>query len=101
MSNPRKAVLGAALVLALTLGAASAASPSSPDKMQSLTGTVSKLQAADRTLVVAQADGSATQLVWTSDTKINGTLSQGAKVTVRYTTLSDGQNLAHQISVGR
>ena len=101
MSNPRKAIAGAALLLALTLGAASAASPSSPEKMQTLTGTVSKVQAADRTLVVSQADGSAIQLVWTSDTKINGTLSQGAKVTVRYTTLSDGQNLAHQISVGR
>jgi hypothetical protein len=101
MSNPRKAIAGAALLLALTLGAASAASPSSPEKMQTLTGTVSKVQAADRTLVVSQADGSAIQLVWTSDTKINGTLSQGAKVTVRYTTLPDGQNLAHQISVGR
>jgi hypothetical protein len=101
MSNPRKAIAGAALLLALTLGAASAASPSSPEKMQTLTGTVSKVQAADRTLVVNQADGSAIQLVWTTDTKINGTLSQGAKVTVRYTTLSDGQNLAHQISVGR
>ena len=100
MSNPRKAIAGAALVLALSLGAAAAAAPS-PEKMQTLTGTVSKLQAADRTLVVNQADGSAIQLVWTSDTKINGTLSQGAKVTVRYTTLSDGQNLAHQISVGR
>jgi hypothetical protein len=101
MSNPGKAIAGAALLLALTLGTASAASPSSPEKMQTLTGTVSKVQAADRTLVVSQADGSAIQLVWTSDTKINGTLSQGAKVTVRYTTLPDGQNLAHQISVGR
>ncbi len=100
MSNPRKAIAGAALVLALSLGTAAAAGPS-PEKMQTLTGTVSKLQAADRTLVVNQADGSAIQLVWTSDTKINGTLSQGAKVTVRYTTLPDGQNLAHQISVGR
>ncbi len=100
MSNPRKAIAGAALLIGLALGAASAASPTSPDKMQTLTGTVSKLQAADRTLVVTQADGSAIQFVWTSETKINGTLSQGAKVTVRYTTLTDGQNLAHQISVG-
>jgi hypothetical protein len=99
MSNPRKAIAGAVLVLVLSLGFA-AATPS-PEKMQTLTGTVSKLQAADRTLVVNQAAGSAIQLVWTSDTKINGTLSQGAKVTVRYTTLPDGQNLAHQISVGR
>lgn len=101
MPDPRKAILGAAvLLLTLTLGTVSAASPASPDKMQTLTGTVAKLQATQRTLVVTQADGSATQLVWTADTKINGTLSQGARVTVRYTTLPDGQNLAHQISVG-
>jgi len=46
-------------------------------------------------------DGPETRFVWTADTKINGTLSPGAKVTVRYTTLPDGQNLAHQISVAR
>jgi hypothetical protein len=101
MPNPRKTIWGAALLLVLALGAASAAPTTSPDKMQTLTGTVSRLQAADRTLVVTQADGSAIQFVWTADTKINGTLSQGAKVTVRYTTLTDGQNLAHQISVGK
>ena len=50
MSNPRKAIAGAALVLALSLGASAAGAPS-PEKMQTLTGTVSKLQAADRTLV--------------------------------------------------
>ena len=37
--------------------------------------------------------------VWTNDTKINGTLAVGARVTIRFTTLPDGQNLAHQISV--
>jgi len=100
MPKPRKSTAAGALLLVLTLGTASAASPTSADKMQTLTGTVSKLQASDRTLVVTQAEGSAIQFVWTSDTKINGTLSQGARVTVRYTTLTDGQNLAHQISVG-
>ncbi len=94
----RKATLGGALLLVLTLGVAAAPSP---EKMLTATGTISKLQAAERILVVTQAEGTTTQFVWTAETKINGTLSQGAKVTVRYTTLSDGQNLAHQISVGR
>jgi hypothetical protein len=41
------------------------------------------------------------RFVWTDDTKINGTLAPGAKVTIRYTSLPDGQNLAHQISVAK
>ena len=101
----RKAILGGALLLILAVGAASVASATpktaAPEKMQTAAGTVSKLQAADHAVVVSLADGSTMRFVWTADTKINGTLSQGARVTVRYTSLPDGQNLAHQISVGR
>jgi ferric-dicitrate binding protein FerR (iron transport regulator) len=71
------------------------------DKTITATGTVTKLEAAGRAVFVAVASGPETRFVWTADTKINGTLSQGAKVTVRYTTLPDGQNLAHQISVAK
>ena len=46
-------------------------------------------------------DSQELRFVWTNETKINGTLAVGAKVTVRYTTLPDGQNVAHQISVAR
>ncbi len=59
------------------------------------------MNAAERTVTVALADGSESRFLWTADTKINGTLAPGAKVTIRYTTLTDGQNLAHQISVSR
>jgi uncharacterized protein (DUF2141 family) len=89
------ATAAAALVLVLA-GNATAA-----EKTSTATGTVSKLDAAQHSVVVAVTDGSDTRFVWTADTKINGTLSLGAKVTVRYTTLPDGQNLAHQISVAR
>ena len=97
----RKAILGGALLLVLAMAIAPGAEAAGPEKMLTATGTVSKLQAADRTLIIAVAGGSSTPFVWTAETKINGTLSQGAKVTIRYTTLPDGQNLAHQISVGR
>ena len=97
----RKTILGGALLLVLALGATSAALAAPPEKASTAAGTISKLQAADRTLVVALTDGTAARFTWTAETKINGTLSQGAKVTIRYTTLPDGQNLAHQISVGR
>ena len=100
MRNHRKfsillATAAAALVLVLS-GNAKAA-----EKTSTATGTVSKLDAAQHSVVVAVTDGADTRFVWTADTKINGTLSPGAKVTVRYTTLPDGQNLAHQISVAR
>lgn len=90
------AIAAVALVLALGAGNAAAA-----EKTLTATGKVSKLDAAERTVVVAVTDGPETRFVWTADTKINGTLSPGAKVTIRYTTLPEGQNLAHQISVAR
>ena len=71
------------------------------DKMMTATGTVTRLQASDRAVFVAVAGGPETRFVWTAETKINGTLSQGAKVTIRYTAQPDGQNLAHQISVAK
>lgn len=85
-----------ALVLAFVAGSGNAA-----EKTLTAAGTVAKLDAAERTVVVAVTDGPETRFVWTADTKINGTLAPGAKVTIRYTTLPDGQNLAHQISVAR
>ena len=86
----------AALVLAIASGTGDAA-----EKTLTAAGTVSRLDAAERTVVVSVTNGPETRFVWTADTKINGTLAPGAKVTIRYTTLPDGQNLAHQISVAR
>jgi hypothetical protein len=97
----RKAIRTAALVAILGVAASALALPPGETRMNTATGNVSKLQATDRTLVVALGDGNETRFVWTPDTRINGTLAIGARVTVRYTTLPDGQNLAHQISVGK
>jgi uncharacterized protein (DUF2141 family) len=101
MHNRRKAsfllaAATAALAFVLVAGNATAA-----EKTSTATGTVSKLDAAQHTVVVAVTDGPETTFTWSADTKINGTLAPGARVTVRYTTLPDGQNLAHQISVAR
>jgi hypothetical protein len=99
-TNSRKASLlfAAGAALAFVLGAGNAVAA---EKTSTAAGTVSKLDAAERTIVVAVTDGPETKFVWSADTKINGTLAPGARVTVRYTTLPDGQNLAHQISVAR
>ncbi|HEY6067025.1 MAG TPA: DUF5666 domain-containing protein [Thermoanaerobaculia bacterium] len=88
----------AAVALALVLAAGNAAAA---EKTLTASGTVSKLDAVQHTVVVAVTDGAETTFNWTAETKINGTLAPGAKVTIRYTTLPDGQNLAHQISVSR
>jgi uncharacterized protein (DUF2141 family) len=96
----RKTVRASALLLTLSLSLAPLAGAGN-DKTSTATGNVTKLNAAERTVTVAVAEGSETRFLWTADTKINGTLAPGAKVTVRYTTLPDGQNLAHQISVSR
>ncbi len=97
----RNAFRATALTLTLALAAGAALAASGPEKMLTATGNVSKVQASNRAVSVALANGPETRFVWTNDTKINGTLAVGAKVTIRYTTLPDGQNLAHQISVAR
>ena len=92
----KRAVLGLALLCASSLLLAAAG-----DKTQSVTGTVTRLQAADHAVFVSVGNGQELRFIWTAETRFNGTLSQGAKVTIRYTAQQDGQNLAHQISVGK
>jgi hypothetical protein len=95
-----KTIRASAFLLTLVLSLAPLAGADN-DKTSTATGSVSKVNAADRTVTVALSDGSESRFLWTADTKINGTLAPGVKVTIRYTTLTDGQNLAHQISVSR
>ncbi len=96
----RTTVRASALLLTLALSLAPLAGAGN-EKTSTTTGNVTKLDAAGRTVTVALAEGSEARFLWTPDTKINGTLAPGARVTIRYTTLPDGQNLAHQISVSR
>ena len=79
----------------LAAGAALAA-----DRSQTVTGTISRLDASNQTLVVKTGSDEMT-LVWNDETRINGVLTPGAKVTVRYGAQPDGKNLAYQISVGK
>ena len=86
-------------VLALTL-VAWRVTATAADKTQTVSGTIARLDAAQQTLVV-KAGADETRFVWNAETRINGVLAPGAKVTVRYAPQADGQNLAFQISVGR
>ena len=96
----RQTIRASALILTLALSLAPLAAAGG-DKTSTAAGSVTTVNAAERAVSVAVTDGTEMRFVWTADTKINGTLAPGAKVTVRYTTLPDGQNLAHQISVGK
>ena len=71
------------------------------DRTLTAGGTVTKIDAKSRTIVVAVADGPETTFGWTDETKISGTLAPGARVTIRYSAGGDGKNLALQISVSR
>ena len=94
-----KKTCAAALLIAVALSVA-AANAATTEKALTASGAVSKLDAAERTVFVTVGTAE-TRFVWTADTKINGTLAPGAKVTIRYTMLPDGQNLAHQITVSK
>jgi hypothetical protein len=89
----------AAAILAVLLCASPAATRAA-EKAQTATGTISSLDAAHQTLLV-RVGTEDVKFLWNDQTRINGVLAQGARVTVRYAQQSDGQNLAYQISVGR
>jgi hypothetical protein len=89
------------LAIALVVFAVAAAAAASPDRSITASGTITKLQAAERTIRVTLADGTEAVFTWTADTKINGVLAPGAKVTIRYETGADGRNRAQQISVSK
>ncbi len=81
--------------------AAPAALRAEADKALTATGTVARLQATARTVVVALSEGGEATFVWNADTKISGVLTPGARITVRYVTGDNGGNLALQITVAR
>ena len=95
----RKSAVIAVFVLVASFAAGMI--PAATDKALTATGTIRRVQASTRTLVVALADGGESTFVWNDETKITGVLAPGAKVTLRYVTGTDGANLALQITIPR
>jgi hypothetical protein len=82
----------------LTLAAAPAfAAPA--EKPQMLIGIVQSYSAAEHRFVVKDESGREVPFAWTRDTKFNGVVATGAKVTVRYTPQADGPNLAQTVGI--
>lgn len=89
--------LSAALLLAA--GVAFAAAPNAKSHANTLSGTVTAVDSAAKTLVVKDGRGKETQLVWTSATHVTGgDLKQGEKVTVRWLS-REGKKIATVIKV--
>jgi hypothetical protein len=92
----------AILIFSLLGAAAAALALEAPaDKAETASGTVVTVQASQRTVSVALADGTEARFAWNAETKINGVLAPGAKVTIRYTPGANGKNVALQITVAR
>jgi hypothetical protein len=82
----------------LTLAAAPAlAAPA--EKPQMLSGIVQSYSPSEHRFVVKDESGREVPFAWTKDTKFNGVVATGAKVTVRYTPQADGPNLAQTVGI--
>jgi hypothetical protein len=95
----RRIIVGAFVVLGVLLTVAVEAR--NPDRTQTATGTVAKIEATERAVTVTLPDGTQQRFYWTNDTKFSGVLAPEARVTIRYGVSPDGKNLAQQISVSR
>ena len=93
--------VSAIVVSWVALGVGAAGTVPAADKMPSVTGTVARVAASQRSFEVTLADGSTQRFHWNAETKISGTLTPGAAVTVRYSPSADGKNLALQVTVSR
>ncbi|MEP6993440.1 MAG: hypothetical protein ABI968_02885 [Acidobacteriota bacterium] len=96
----RKA-LAAFVLTGITLVAPGVVRAMPVDKTPTVTGTVSRVVASQRTVEIALSDGTKERFTWNPETKINGTLTPGASVTVRWAAQGDGTKLALQIVVSR
>src|SRR5215510_8465803 len=72
------------------LAEASSAAVAPMDKTPSVTGTVARVAASQRLVEVTLPDGKVQRFQWNAETKISGTLTPGAAVTVRYSPGRDG-----------
>jgi hypothetical protein len=102
MTGMRKWLVFATLSLAASAAALFVATPTAvaaAEKAPSVTGVVQTYSAVEHAFSVRNENGKEIRFVWTRETKFNGVVANGAKVTVRYTTQADGQNVAQTVGV--
>jgi len=69
------------------------------EKVQNSVGIVREYSAASHTFSVEDESGRTIRFVWAKETKFNGVVSAGEKVTVRYTEEGEGRNVALTVGV--
>ncbi|HKB69638.1 MAG TPA: hypothetical protein VKH46_02270 [Thermoanaerobaculia bacterium] len=85
--------LSALLFAAVPLVAAAA------EKTVTANGVVESYSAVEHAFSVKTDTGATVRFVWTKETKFNGVVANGARVTVRYTPQPGGPNVAQTVGV--
>jgi len=84
----------------IALAAAAAPMRAAPaEKTPVLTGVVEEYSAAQHRFVVKDETGRQVAFTWTRDTKFNGVVATGAKVSVRYTPQDNAPNVAQTVGI--
>jgi hypothetical protein len=94
---PRSLLASISLTLILALTLARLASAADPALAAS--GIVTAYSASDRRFTVADEAGASLTFTWSKDTRFNGVVYRGSKVTVRYVRTSDQENVAQTVGV--
>jgi hypothetical protein len=84
------------LAVVLSAGALTAAAA---EKTPTAVGVVADYSASDRTFSIRDDQGKTWKFVWNHDTKFNGVVSAGARVSVRYSPHPDGVNVAQTVGI--
>jgi hypothetical protein len=97
MRKPFPILMAAACAFALlaTAGGGLAAT----EKTSNAAGVVTEYSAESRTFSLRAEKGETLTFTWTNETKFNGVVARGAKVTVRYTTSPEGKPIAQTVGV--
>lgn len=102
----RKAPVAAGLLVAVALAAltvsalpVSALAALPAEKTPTVAGVVSAYSASEHSFSVRDDQGKLWKFLWNHETKFNGVVSNGARVSVRYTPQPDGANVAQTVGV--
>jgi hypothetical protein len=92
----RKFAIAGAWFSAMALTAAAFAAA---EKTSSAVGVVTEYSAASHSFAIRTDSAETLRFQWNDETRFNGVVSRGMKVSVRYTETPDGSNLARTVGV--
>jgi len=102
MIRTKRWLASATLLLAVSPAVVVLATPASlaaAEKTSTVTGIVQVYSAVEHTFSIKDENGREVRFVWTQETKFNGVMASGAKVTVRYTPQADGPKVAQTVGI--